>query len=57
MDARSGTLLRSVSLLNGLKANVKEVVELSIDEDIEGDLFEFAPPPGLEVRVIREQGG
>jgi hypothetical protein len=55
VDAERGALLRIEARWEGRPFSISEVVEVAFDETFPNDLFEFAPPPGEEVRSIADQ--
>ena len=49
VDAERGTLLRVVSLLDGVPFDTIEVTAAAFDEPLDGSLFRYDPSPGEEV--------
>jgi outer membrane lipoprotein-sorting protein len=54
VDAERGILLRIVSLLDGEPFMIAEFLEIAFDEELPDELFVFEPPPGEQVRDVRD---
>lgn len=54
VDAERGIVLRCVSLLDGEPFAIAEFLSVAFDETFPEDTFVFEPPPGEEVRDVRE---
>lgn len=57
IDAERGVILRSVSLLDDEPFAIREFLSVVFDEEIPDETFVFVPPPGVEVRDVRDVQG
>lgn len=55
IDAERGALLRIEARFDGRPLFVSEVTEIAFDETFPDEVFAFTPPPGEEVRSLRDQ--
>lgn len=55
IDAEQGALLRIEMRLGGQPYAIYEVLEVAFGEPFADNVFEFAPPPGEEVRAIGDE--
>ncbi|HEX9342719.1 MAG TPA: hypothetical protein VF995_03775 [Actinomycetota bacterium] len=55
IDAETGLLLELTSIFEGEPFSIQGLHDLIIGEPLDDDLFQFTPPPGVEVKDVEAQ--